>query len=162
MRKTTVIILVSALLTTACNTSKQKPNMEKTDAISENTISKEKNIPFKIAGNYFIKNDVKGTVPSKISTQAEFNTYFGMAATMGETGKPTPIDFSKEYVITVDYNTTNKETELKPVSLVKKGEDIVFNYSVSEGEEAGFSLRPFLMLIVDNNNQGKVILKKVQ
>lgn len=142
----------------ACNSnSKTSENPAETEQSTETKVSA---INFKTAENYFVKNTVTETIPSKITTQADFDKYFGMATTMGDQGKPTPIDFNKEYVIVVDHASTNKKTELTPVSLTKKDADITLTYSMKHGEDIGFTMHPFLMIIVDKTNEGKVSLKE--
>lgn len=159
MIKTTTVLLASiaAITFTACNsgsgTAKSSEKMEQSEPMADN------NIAFKTAENYFVKNTVTETIPSKITTQEDFDKYFGMATTMGDQGKPTPIDFSKEYVIVVDHASTNKKTELMPVSLTKKDADITLTYSMTHGEDNGFTMHPFLMIIVDKSNDGNVMLQ---
>jgi len=157
MKKIVGIILISVSLGTSCNSTSDTSKSDNKEQTSEKETSKESDVPFKIAENYFIKNDVNDTVPSKIVSQEVFDTYFGLATTMGENGKPTPIDFSKEFVIVVDHNNTSKQTDISLVSLEKKEENILFNYAIIEGEDKGFVTRPFLMVIVDKNNDGEVI-----
>ena len=160
MKKNVIKIALGLLIFsfTACNTDAKKT--EETTNTEQTTDAEETTVSFKTAENYFVKNTVKEPVPVKITTQKEFDNYFGMAATMGENGKPTPIDFSKEYIIVADYADTNKQVEMTPVSLEQKGGDLVFNYTVTEGEDAGFTSHPFLMLIVSNDTTGNVVLQK--
>lgn len=160
MKKQLVVIILGALFV-SFNACQSSSTSKKEDKVEEKSMSSEgKSIAFKTAENYFINNSVKETVPVKITTQEEFDTYFGKAATMGENGKPTSIDFSKEYVIVIDHPTTDKKTEITPVSLEEEANDLIFKYTVKEGENAGFSMHPFLMVIVDNNNSGNVLLRK--
>ena len=61
----------------------------------------KKDVPFEVAHNYFVRNDVTEPIPAKIASQDEFERYFGMAAFMGKKGQPTPIDFETQFVIAV-------------------------------------------------------------
>lgn len=154
-----LIVLVTLFL--AFNACQSSPKSTKEDKVEEKSInSKGETIAFKTAKNYFINNTVKEAVPVKITTQEEFDKYFGKAATMGENGKPTPIDFSKEYVIVVNNPDTNKKTDITPISLDKIAKDLVFQYAIKEGEDIGFTMHPFLMIVVEKNIEGNVVLQK--
>ena len=62
---------------------------------------KATDIPFIVTKNYFTKNTVKrgGLENPKIETKENFDGIFGAATTMN--GKPSEINFSKQYVIAV-------------------------------------------------------------
>ncbi len=154
MKKGSVLLIYSILLSLllACNSGKTKQNTE--DAGT--------NVEYKIAKNYFIKNDVDGAIPDKITAQSEFEKYFGMAATMDPEGTPTPIDFSKEYVIVADYGVTVRDVILNPASLTLKEGVLNLEYKAEEGEEQGFTSRPFLLIVVANATQGEVTLCQVK
>ncbi|MFY7652703.1 MAG: hypothetical protein ACOVQE_08355 [Chitinophagaceae bacterium] len=123
---------------------------------------KESNIPYTIAKNYFVKNTyVPGSLKNpKIESEAAFNDLFGAAAYMGADGKPTAIDFSKEYVIAVIPNATSNAFTLTPVSLQKKGVNILLSYSYKEGEKLTYSSQPSLLVVVDKKYAGTVKLVK--
>ena len=74
----------------------------------------KKEIPYEIAHNYFVRNDVTALIPAKIVSLDEFERYFGVAAFMGKNGQPTPIDFEKQFAITTVLPETNHSTELPP------------------------------------------------
>jgi hypothetical protein len=81
---------------------------------------------------------------------------------MGENGKPTIIDFAKEFAIAVVLPESNVATNINPVSL-KKGTDgsVVFEYKVEIGNKLSYTIRPFLLLVVDKKFDGKVILSRL-
>ena len=56
-------------------------------------------VAFEVAKNYFFKNDHEIPASPKITTAEEFGKLFGMATTMGKDGKPTEIDFTKQFVL---------------------------------------------------------------
>ncbi|MEG0950234.1 MAG: hypothetical protein RR212_09230 [Bacteroidales bacterium] len=119
-------------------------------------------IPFTVAEKYFVKNTVKSIDEPKITTQEAFNQIFGMATVMGPNGRPTPIDFGKQYVIAVMKPTTDYKTTLTPVSLQKDSKgDIIFSYKVEKGEKQTYSFTPALLIIVDNNYTGPIVLKEI-
>lgn len=159
MKKNIGIALLFVLVVSACTPTSKKATSSAEAATSQAT---SQNIEYKIAKNYFVKNTVKALVPAKITTQEDFDKYFGPATVMGENGQPTKIDFNKEYVIVVDHATTSKETEITPLALLKRGQDVVLQYSVKEGGDIGYQHHPFLMLVVDKANSGEVVLEKME
>jgi hypothetical protein len=114
-------------------------------------------IPYSIAQNYFVKNTVESIPNPKIESEETFKTYFGAAAKMGESGKPTVIDFAKEFAIAAVLPAENVATTIHPVSL-KKGIDgsVVFEYKVETGNKLSYTIRPFLLLVVDKKFDGNL------
>ncbi len=123
--------------------------------------SKE-SVPFTVADHYFVNNNVEQLPMGKIESQAEFERLFGMATVMGENGKPTPIDFSKEYIIAVSIPQTSFSTTIEPVSLQKTADGkIVFSYKVNKGEKMSYSILPSLIVVVDKKYDREVTLSEV-
>lgn len=119
-------------------------------------------IPYTVAKNYFVKNSVTDTVACKITTRNEFDRLFGMATIMGENGKPTPVDFDKEYVIAVIRPVTDSSTTLIPVSLEKTKEDaILFSYKTETGKKQTYSVHPCLIIVVDKRYNGTVTIQEI-
>ena len=120
------------------------------------------NIPFTPGKNYFVRNDYKKEEHAnpKITSKQEFDKVFGAAPFMGEKGKPTAIDFSKQYVLSVIGELTDRNTEIGLVSLQQTGNTIVINYKITEGEKMLMTMQPMLLLVVDNKYQGEVKLVK--
>ena len=118
-------------------------------------------VPYTVAHNYFINNDVK-SVPAKITSQAEFEKYFGMAAVMGEDGMPTNIDFAKQFVIAADAGVTSKDVELTPASLAKEGKELNFSYNIKEGDERSYATHPFILIIVSKEYDANVKLNAIK
>lgn len=118
------------------------------DETARQTVSSSDTIPYTMVNNYFINNDVD-TVLEVILTESEFARYFGMAATMGEGGNPTAIDFFKQYVIVAAAPTTDIATEITPVSLKQDGDSLVFNCKVTRGEKMTYTIHPFIMIAVN-------------
>lgn len=119
-------------------------------------------IAYTVAQGYFVKNTVpQGALPHpRIDTQQDFDQVFGPGATMGKDGRPTAIDFARQYVIAVVAGETDIATELKPVSLHKEAGNIVFTYEVVQGDKQSYTIRPALLIVVDKTNEGAVIIKK--
>lgn len=160
MKKYVKTFVAGALLLSisACNSSSK--TSEAPNDSNQNIETEVNAIGFKTAENYFVKNTVEEVVPAKITSQEEFDKYFGMATTMGDQGKPTPIDFNKEFVIIVDHNSTEKKVEISPIGLNKNEKSLTLTYKVTENGDNGFTTHPFLMIIVDKTNEGNVILEK--
>lgn len=160
MKKYVMTFVAGALILSISACSSGSKTSKNPSSMEQNTKMEVSAVKYKTAENYFVKNTVKEVVPAKITTQQEFDKYFGMAATMGDQGKPTPIDFNKEFVIIVDHNSTEKKVEISPIGLNKNEKNLTFAYKVTENGDNGFTTRPFLMIIVDKTNEGDVILKK--
>ena len=110
----------------------------------------KKDIPFEVAHNYFVRNDVTESVPAKIASLEEFERYFGMAAFMGKKGQPKPIDFETQYAIAVVLPETNHCTELHAESLVDDGQKLTFTYLVDVApKENTWTQVPMLLIFVD-------------
>ncbi|SDZ73371.1 hypothetical protein SAMN05192529_10136 [Arachidicoccus rhizosphaerae] len=122
--------------------------------------SEQDSVPYKIAENYFVNNSVKDSIPAKITDKATFDQYFGMAATMGAGGEPTPIDFNEQYVIVLNHPTTAQKIELIPLGLIKKDGNIVLSYKQTVGEQLGFTIHPLLILVVNKKDDGNLVLQK--
>jgi hypothetical protein len=119
-------------------------------------------IPYTIANNYFVRNDFKreGFAGPRISSPAALDSIFGKAAFMGPRGKVTPIDFSRQYGLTVIGELTDRPTEIAVISLQQKGNSIILTYKIIEGEKSMAITRPMLLILVDNKYQGESILEK--
>lgn len=117
---------------------------------NQNAASKPSEVDYAIAENYFIKNDAQLPESHKITDQETFNQIFGMATTMGDNGKPTEIDFEKEFVIAVETGLVQKETELIPDYLINHYDGkLVFHYTVKQGADISYTIRPVLIIIVN-------------
>lgn len=107
-----------------------------------------KDVPYTELDHYFFKNGQGIPDNPMIDTEEAFASLFGMAPIMGENGKPTPIDFGKEFVIAVVNPVTESHTELKPESLRKENGELVFTYSETMGEKQSWSMQPILLVKV--------------
>lgn len=56
-------------------------------------------IPFEEVKNYFFRNDSAIPESPLIDSSEQFGRLFGTAAFMGQNGRPTPVDFEREFVI---------------------------------------------------------------
>jgi hypothetical protein len=120
-------------------------------------------IAFTVAENYFVNNTVTRLENPKIETAEKFQEVFGMATTMGQGGKPTEIDFAKQYVIAVILPETDLETKVEPVILQKNAEGkIVLAYKVTVGPKSTYTRVPNFAIIVDKADNGDVLLQEVK
>ena len=145
MRKTFILFFVS-LIIIACGSS---------DKAGKGKLNEE--VPFKIAKNYFVKNNVSATLDSpKFETQAEFDSVFGTATTMGENGKPTPINFDQEFVVAQIEEPSAQSIELKPVSIRKNANMLEVKYKRIVGSTKSFTSQTSMILIIDKKYEGDV------
>ncbi len=122
---------------------------------------KSKKVAYTLAQNYFVKNTVRDGVFvfPKITSQKDFDKLFGMAPIAGKNGQPTAIDFSKQYVIAVVDDLSYTYEGLDPVSLTKMENQLTFTFSKTDVSEGSAKFRRCLVIIVDNSNEGEVIIK---
>ena len=161
--KTYSIVLITAFsfLVMSCNHEKKEET-----ATSANQIIKVENevvdIQFQIAKNYFVKNTIDSIANPLIETQATFDSIFGMATVMGEEGKPTAIDFSKQSVIGVMFPETEYITNIVPVKLSKNNEGkLIFSYAIDQGKQTTSTMVASCLLIINKEAVGEVILNEV-
>ncbi len=118
----------------------------------------KKDVPFTVAHNYFVRNNVTEPVPAKIGSLDEFERYFGMAAFMGKNGKPTPIDFETQFAIAVVLPETNHSTELHAESLIDDGSKLTFTYHADVADkENTWTQVPMLLIFVDRQYECEIV-----
>ena len=114
-------------------------------------------VPYSELDHYFFKNGQDIPDNPKIDTEEAFATLFGMATVMGESGKPTPVDFDKEFVIAVVNPVTEYETELEPESLRMENGELVFTYDETVGERQSWTMRPILLVKVSREYETETV-----
>ena len=126
-----VVCCFAAVAMTSCSVSK--------DAVSFNEVK-----------NYFYRNDApRGEQLLKLTTQVEFDRYFGAAAFMGKDGQPTLIDFKKDFVIAKVLPETNLDTEIKDIKLTKSSDGhLTFGYSTTNKKPQSYTIRPTAQITV--------------
>jgi hypothetical protein len=160
----TLATVTSLLLATCQNNSKNGGNKNQNSVLVEKqqktTIT---DIDFRVAKNYFVKNTAKKVDNLKIETAEQFNEIFGMATTMGNNGKPTEIDFTKQYVIAVLLPETNLQTTVEPISLQKNETgEITLTYKSVVGQKQSFTTRPNFAIIVHKTENGNITLNEIK
>lgn len=124
---------------------------------------KSKEISFREAQNYFVKNTFKTDqiVSKKITSQSELNDFFGSATVMGSNGKPTIIDFEKEFVVVVICPETYFSSQFTSIKLVATEENKVnIEYKITTKEKQTYSVVPFSLMIVGKEHIDKHFVLK--
>ena len=145
-----IIFAFAMLLTMVACSEKQTANVE------NNVESRE--VSFEVAKNYFFKKDCILPAEPKITTEENFTKFFGMATTMGKDGKPTPIDFNKQFVLAIVLPITDFETEINPVKVEEKGDSLLYSYEVKTGEKQSYSIQPVSIIILDKKYENKEVV----
>ena len=148
-----ILIAFTALIVLAACGNKQAavPSTESDGTSNE--------VAFIVAKNYFFKNDLDRLPESpKITSEDMFNKFFGMATTMGENGKPTEIDFAKQFVLAIVLPVTDFATEIIPVKIEENGDSLIYTYKVKTGEKQSFSIQPISIIILDKKYENKEVV----
>ena len=120
-------------------------------------------VPYKLAKGYFVKNDADAAIENtKFGNQQDFDKVFGMATTMGENGKPTDIDFTKEFVVAQIEDPSTQKLELKPISVRKNANILEIKYRKIVGANQSYTTQQVMVLVIDNRYNGDVNFVEVQ
>ena len=144
-----VLLAIAVLLGLVACTTNKATSAEKSVVSSE--------VPFTVAEHYFFNKGQDIPVNPKITSEELFKQLFGMATVMGENGKPTEIDFSKQFVLAVVLPVTDINTEITPVKVEEKGDTLFYHYDVKTGEKQSFSIQPLSIIILDKKYENKEI-----
>ena len=145
-----ILLAFTMLLAMAACTNKPVTIVENSEENSD--------VAFEVAKNYFFKNDQVIPEYPKITTEEEFNKFFGMATTMGKDGKPTAIDFTKQFVLAIVLPVTDIATEINPVKVEEKGDSLLYTYDVKTGEKQSFTIQPVSIIILDKQYENKRVV----
>lgn len=147
MRKLTFMLFLSiGLLLTSCATSGNA-------------------VKFTEADQYFFRSDAKqpdGLLV--IDSQEALERHFGMAATMGKDGQPTPIDFTKSFAVAKVLPVTNHPTTVQPLRVEKDGKGglRLVDRVVTKNETMGYSAQPMFLIVLDKKYKDCKIVEKNQ
>ena len=142
-RITNIRTLAALLMLPACSGHKRPGGMWQ-----------EQEVAFEVAGNYFFRQGQQIPESPKVTSAEEFARLFGTATTMGPGGKPTEIDFDKQFVLAIVLPATDVETEVVPLNLVAKGNTLYYFFQVEMGEQQSFRMQPLSIIIVDKKYAG--------
>ena len=81
-----------------------------------------------------------------------------MATTMGENGKATEIDFTKQLVLAIVLPVTDLATEIKPVKVEENGDSLLYTYKVTTGEKLAYSVRPISIVLLDKRYENREVV----
>jgi hypothetical protein len=150
--KRTIWIMVTCFglggMMAACSSSEQQKTVLQQNT---NTTASENQIPYKIAKNYFVNNTYRSASlqGKKIDNANTFNEIFGMATVMGENGKPTAIDFSKEFVIALIGEVSENEISYAPISLKEIDGRLSFEYAINIKKASGALMQSSFIMVID-------------
>ena len=100
------------------------------------------------ADHSFVKADAD-SIPTKIVSAEEFRRYFGMAPVMGPNGKPTEIDFGRQFVVAYTVVPSDREIALKPKSVTRTNGIVSVVVDIEQGQPLTYMMRPLLLLVLD-------------
>ena len=149
--KKILFAFVLLLACAACNSNKPAGAKVENGSVAEE-------VAFEVAQNYFFKNGQEIPASPKFTTEEEFNKLFGMATTMGENGKPTPIDFNKQFVLAIVLPVTDMATEILPVKVEAVGDTLRYAYDVKVGEKQSFTIQPLSLIVLDKQYENNQVL----
>ena len=115
-------------------------------------------VTFGVAKNYFFKNGQTIPANPKITTEEEFRKLFGMATTMGTDGKPTEIDFTRQFALAIVLPATDIDTEISPVQVKAQGDSLFYTYDVHIGEKQSFTTKPLSIIILDKKYENSEVI----
>ncbi|MCO6504992.1 MAG: hypothetical protein J6568_06215 [Snodgrassella sp.] len=156
MRRYFVSFLFSLIIFTFCACSSYFSSGANRKNVSVSQLSVA--VPYRVANHYFVKNNIKNKIPSRISNANEFYFYFGEATTMGNTGKPSNIDFNEEEVVIYDAGKVQQFLQIKPLDLRQSGRELHLIIHIQSGALTGYYTHPFLMLIIQKNLADKLMV----
>lgn len=152
---------IAAAVMAGCGSSKHAADAKGNVTSVAEANAEKGNVPFTEMQRYFVRNDVNGLLPVKIETDSALNANFGMAAAMGEGGRPTAVDFSREFCIAVALPETDMATEIIPVSLTRSAAgSLVLTYAVRRGQKQSYTIRPHLLLKASRRYDAPVELRQ--
>ena len=134
----------------ACTTKQAETTVGNTEISSE--------VAFEVAKNYFFKNNQEIPASPKITSEEQFHQLFGMATTMGKDGKPTAIDFTRQFVLAIVLPVTDLETEITPVKVEAKGDSLFYTYEVKTGAKQSYSIQPISLIVLNKEFSNKEII----
>lgn len=125
--------------------------------------SSTSNIPHAMAERYFVKNTVKdgSILLMRFVSQEKLDEYFGLATVMGQNGKPTPIDFEKQYAIAIIHPSTDNDVTFSAYNLQETEDRIVVNYKINKGQKQSYTSRPYLLFVVDKKYSKDIRFNKL-
>ena len=72
--------------------------------------------------------------------------------------KPTPIDFTKQFVLAIVLPVTDFATEINPQKVEEKGDSLFYTFEVKKGEKQTYRIQPVSIIILDNKYENKEVV----
>lgn len=115
-------------------------------------ICKAQEVPYQEAKNYFVNNTYpdQTTHVLRITSEKKFNEIFGMAALMGDEGKPTEINFSKNFVIALIDAVSNETESIIIKNLANERKKLNLRYAILKREVPSFATFRFAKILIVN------------
>ena len=108
-----------------------------------------KDIPYLEAKNYFYSGGAGRLADPKICTDAQFDSLFDTASHLDESNQPTPVDFSRQFVIAVVLPVTNRSQSVRLGRLAERRSQLVLSYKLLNGPVSSRKIRPVALVLVD-------------
>ncbi len=126
------------------------------------------NVIYSVAKNYYVdRMNNQEVIYKKISSYNELISIFGLDPKTDKNGdlsegKPTEVDFSKNYVIGLIAPQSYKNKEIIINNIIKNNGNITINYSIKDTATPITSrFAPFKILIIDRRYDGNISLNKL-
>lgn len=162
---TVATVFLAGIIVVSCKPKITEENSNRTEiTLNENVEKISKPIPYTEAKHYFVKNTyINNQIEElKITNSEEFYRIFGMATVMGKDGMPTPIDFSKQYVLAVIDLPTEFSITLKLNTLKQENDSIIVDYQLEEGEKQSYTSQSSLVILVNQEFKGEPNFQRKQ
>jgi hypothetical protein len=108
---------------------------------------------YTVANGYFVKNNYSvDTLQCVIITdRKQLDDLLGMAATMGTNGRPTDIEFNRQYAIACIHPATDYATTVQTSFLSTNGDELRLKLKITKGARQSFTMVPLHLLVVEGS-----------
>lgn len=115
-----------------------------------------------MAKGYFVKNTIIVNEPIGMvfQSQQQLDSIMGVAATMGENGKPTSFDFSKEYGVACIFPETDSSRVLELIDYAVSEGKGRLSIKVITGAKQSYSMVPLILIKVSGMPPNSVMVEK--
>jgi len=122
-------------------------------ALSSCGLTSPRSIPYTVAKHYFFNADAEVPDSPVVTDREAFDALYGEGAVMSKDGKPTEIDFTKQFTVGIVLPETDDYTTIVPGELVKEGGRLTLHYTLEYGEkDMSWTMRPMALIIVDKKH----------
>lgn len=127
------------------------------------TAQTPKPVSYNVAANYFCTDGLPNTGKTiqPITSEATFQLYYQPAASMGKGGRPSPIDFTRQFVIPIKEPASDIQTNINVKSLTKSGDTYTLEYTVAKGEKMTWTSKNCMAIIVNGICKKDIQVKRM-